>query len=589
MAMAAEEKESFMRVRLFTVSFLVACAAVLFATAPAFASPEYLTDFETAYPAAAGSRIDACIICHTNADPNTQGTARNGYGLAYRNAGHSFTPIEGADSDGDGFTNLAEIAARTFPGNAADKPVVATTGALTVNILPAGAVTAGAQWRVGTGTYQNSGATVTGLAAGSVSINFKAVTGWTTPADQSATITAGGTATATGTYVQLALVPNVVGQTQAAASTAITGAGLTVGTITQAFSATVPSGTVISQSLTAGSYVAPGTALALTVSKGPQPVTVPNVVGQTQAAASTAIAGAGLTVGAITQAFSATVPSGTVIDQTPAAGGSVAPGTAVALTVSKGPQPVSVPNVVGQTQSAASTAIVGASLVVGTITQEYSATVASGNVISQTPSAGASVPPGTAVLLTVSKGVQPVITGSIMINRGTWATNNANVTLGLTWSANAVRMCFSDNGLNWSAWEPLKASRAYTLPAGDGYKTVRVQFLDIANNRSPIYNDYIIVDTVAPTGGITINGGAQTTSSASVTLNLNWADPGSGVQYMRFSTDGMNWTLWEPVAATKAFTLPGPAGAYNTVRVQYRDSAGNYSAVYNDYIFVLGI
>ena len=42
-------------------------------------------------------------------------------------------------------------------------------------------------------------------------------------------------------------VPNVVGLTQAAASTAITGAGLTVGTITSANSATVPAGSVISQ------------------------------------------------------------------------------------------------------------------------------------------------------------------------------------------------------------------------------------------------------------------------------------------------------------------------------------------------------
>ena len=575
-----------MKVRLFVVSLLLACAAAMLSTAPAFASPDYLVDVETTYPAVVGSRIDVCQICHVNADPNTQGTTRNSYGLAFRNAGHSLTAIESADSDGDTYTNLAEIAALTFPGNAADHPVVASTGSLTVTILPAGAVTAGAQWRVGTGAYQSSGATVAGLAVGSASVNFKSVTGWTTPADQSATITAGGTASATGTYVQLSLIPNVVGQTQAAASTAITGAGLTVGAITQAFSASVPSGTVISQSLAAGGYVAPGTAVALTVSKGPQPVTVPNVVGLTQAAASTAITGASLTVGTVTQAYSASVPSGTVIDQTPAAGGSVAPGTAVALTVSKGPQPIIVPNVVGQTEAAAGTLILGTGLVVGSTTQEYSATVPAGTVIRQTPTAGTSVSPSTAVSLTVSKGPQPVVTGSIIINRGAWATNSSSVTLGLTWSANAVRMCFSDNGTNWSAWEPLKATRAYSLPAGNGYRTVRVQFLDIANNRSPVYSDYIIVDTVAPTGSISINGGAQTTSSASVTLNLASADPGSGVQSMRFSTDGMNWTLWEPVAAAKALTLPGPAGAYNTVRVQYRDSAGNYSPVYSDYIFV---
>jgi hypothetical protein len=65
-------------------------------------------------------------------------------------------------------------------------------------------------------------------------------------------------------------VPNVVGKTQAAASSALTSAGLTVGTITQAYSSTVASGNVISQSPVSGTSVASGTAVNLTVSKGPR-------------------------------------------------------------------------------------------------------------------------------------------------------------------------------------------------------------------------------------------------------------------------------------------------------------------------------
>src|SRR4029077_4594807 len=91
-------------------------------------------------------------------------------------------------------------------------------------------------------------------------------------------------------------VPNVVGQTQAAATTAITGAGLVVGTVTTASSPTVPSGSVISPSPGAGTAAAVGSAVNLVVSTGPALVAVPNVVGQTQAAATTAIAGAGLVV-----------------------------------------------------------------------------------------------------------------------------------------------------------------------------------------------------------------------------------------------------------------------------------------------------
>ena len=64
-------------------------------------------------------------------------------------------------------------------------------------------------------------------------------------------------------------VPNVVGQTQAAATTAITNAGLVVGTLTTQLSATVPAGNVISQSPAAGALVASGSAVALVISSGP--------------------------------------------------------------------------------------------------------------------------------------------------------------------------------------------------------------------------------------------------------------------------------------------------------------------------------
>src|SRR5437762_5273043 len=78
------------------------------------------------------------------------------------------------------------------------------------------------------------------------------------------------------------LVPNVVGQMQAAATSAITSAGLTLGTVTMQSSTTVAPGNVISQSPAAGTSVASGLAVNLVVSSGappPAPVPVPNVVG----------------------------------------------------------------------------------------------------------------------------------------------------------------------------------------------------------------------------------------------------------------------------------------------------------------------
>ena len=96
-------------------------------------------------------------------------------------------------------------------------------------------------------------------------------------------------------------VPNVVGLTQAAATYALTGAKLTVGTITQQASNAVPSGNVISQDPAGGSTVAQGSPVNLVISSGRQTATVPNVVGLTPAAATSAITGARLTVGTITQ------------------------------------------------------------------------------------------------------------------------------------------------------------------------------------------------------------------------------------------------------------------------------------------------
>jgi hypothetical protein len=63
-------------------------------------------------------------------------------------------------------------------------------------------------------------------------------------------------------------VPNVVGQAQAAATTAIANAGLVAGTITNSSSAAVPFGEVISELPAAGTNVNAGTTIYLTVSTG---------------------------------------------------------------------------------------------------------------------------------------------------------------------------------------------------------------------------------------------------------------------------------------------------------------------------------
>jgi len=77
---------------------------------------------------------------------------------------------------------------------------------------------------------------------------------------------------------------------------------------------------------------------------------------------------------------------------------------------------VTVPNCVGRTQSAAESVVASAGLAVGSVTQQYSATVPAGNVISQDPGAGTNVPLNTAVNLVVSQGPTAGPTAAFTMN-----------------------------------------------------------------------------------------------------------------------------------------------------------------------------
>ncbi len=100
-----------------------------------WAKSAYLTSFNTKY-GTSGTVLNTCGICHVN--PNGGGT-RTSYGNDFLANGDSFTAaLEARDSDGDTYTNLAEITARTFPGDAASKPAGGgTTADITLPIVTA--------------------------------------------------------------------------------------------------------------------------------------------------------------------------------------------------------------------------------------------------------------------------------------------------------------------------------------------------------------------------------------------------------------------------------------------------------------------
>jgi len=125
-------------------------------------------------------------------------------------------------------------------------------------------------------------------------------------------------------------VPDVVGQSDTAASTAVSGAGVDVA-LAQAPSVTVAAGHVIAQHPAAGP-VSPATVVTLVVSTGPAPVTVPwSVLGESTATAIRQLSALGLHVQVRRSGLY--VGLGRVVSAGGLAGTRVVPGSTVVLSV----------------------------------------------------------------------------------------------------------------------------------------------------------------------------------------------------------------------------------------------------------------
>ncbi len=85
------------------------------------ASFSWMTQTEAQYPTIVGTPLDSCDLCHTSS------LALNVYGSDFAKNSHSFTAIQNLDSDGDGYTNLVEINAHTFPGDINSHPAASPT------------------------------------------------------------------------------------------------------------------------------------------------------------------------------------------------------------------------------------------------------------------------------------------------------------------------------------------------------------------------------------------------------------------------------------------------------------------------------
>lgn len=214
--------------------------------------------------------------------------------------------------------------------------------------------------------------------------------------------TSSTTTTTTNSKVK---VPSVVGKDENAAKSAITAAGLTVGTVSEASSDTVESGLVISQSPSANSETESGGKVNIVLSSGPNKKKVTDVIGHESSRAQSELAGDGFKV-EVKETYSDDMRAGLVVSTSPDRGTYVQPGSTVTITVSKGREQVTIPSVsVGMTYEEAVEALNDAGFK-GTVkeTTEYSASVGNGFVTRYSPSK--TVDPDGTVTIYVSLGTQ---------------------------------------------------------------------------------------------------------------------------------------------------------------------------------------
>ncbi|MEL7977752.1 PASTA domain-containing protein [Isoptericola sp. F-RaC21] len=194
-------------------------------------------------------------------------------------------------------------------------------------------------------------------------------------------------------------VPDVAGQSLAAAKKTLHALGLEVRTTTR--ESDKPKGQVLA-TRDAGTKVRKGTTVTLVVASGPrsQPeptperVAVPAVAGQDAGAAEQALRDLGLDVKVVRE-HSTKRPDGTALRTEPGSGATVDVDSSVTLVVSSGPEQVTVPDVTGWTVADARAKLEGLGFVV-----ETSGDVEDDDLVVETQGAGDTVDKGSTVRLT---------------------------------------------------------------------------------------------------------------------------------------------------------------------------------------------
>ena len=166
-----------------------------------------------------------------------------------------------------------------------------------------------------------------------------------------------------------------------------------------------PPGTVTSQDPAPNEEVVAGTSVRINVSQGPKEVAVPSVTGLLEDAATSQLQAAGFAVAR--RDVSSDLDRGTVVTQDPPGNSTAVKGSTVTLSVSTGPVLETVPDVTNLDVGTARTTLLAAGFRVSVVRQDTDDPTLDGVVVDQQPFGNEQAEPGSRVVLTVGRYVEP--------------------------------------------------------------------------------------------------------------------------------------------------------------------------------------
>lgn len=204
-------------------------------------------------------------------------------------------------------------------------------------------------------------------------------------------------------------VPGVVGKSEEEAIEELSNANLGY-KVSRENHNTIPKGDVISQSKDQGTVVDKNTTIEIVVSDGAKKNTMPDVIGQDKDTVKELLEGDdyGLVV-TFEYEPSDTYEANKVIRTDPEVKADIYYGDSVIVHVSQGSDTsdVVVPNILDMSQEKARATLEGYGLNLKVENEAYSSTIAAGNIIAQDIKADKTVPRGTTIGVTVSRGPEP--------------------------------------------------------------------------------------------------------------------------------------------------------------------------------------